>query len=729
MIALRKRIDAVERQSAGILLVLFTLLLLVPSANYLIFSGLPLSALPEYLALVILLPLIFSRGLRRIYYHFLRGRWRLYGRVLILGGLIALAAKVVLLSVGTFEGFLACYTTPLGPPAVGECEKSYDYPFFRFDVTRIDQTIEFDGDDWNLSFFNSNRFNYYPWEEGVLSRHRLPLQAEWRGLLDMPSASQAEIEYVGEAKVDLGQGLVSLPPSYKSSSLVMLPLSAGRQNVSIEFYFDDGYRTKQPEPPGPYALLKIRLLVDGQDGTAHVPLEASRPPLSWLTLAYFVDMVMLAFFLGLLAFYCKYVRADWWVLALTAVLGAAVFYYLPDSRWLPKTRGILSLSGGIFLYLLARRKRRSLLVSYFSLFYLSLLRSLLHVPDLSAVLLRDGGTDFLTYESLARTILETGSLEGGEAVFYYQPLFRYISFATHILFGDGDAFAAILALSALNFGVLWLFARLYPRGRIAPWKLAIPAMTGLMLIALLNSWHVVYFLHIGASEYPSWILLPYIVYLLFITNQPKDWQLGSFLMGISILTRPNHGLALLALFAIFQASVFLKDRKLAVPSALILMGMGLLPLLHNLYYGHEVVFLPRSFGVPENLVLPPKVLLTEFGDPAIRLKAWQQFEWLFYLRSGETQFIGLSIALHGLQVLWLLSLGRAWIKRRSLNWTAKIMLLIPFLFLVVQYFYVLNAVYPRHIIMGHFAMGIVVAYAFSTGTPATLRGHRFRAGI
>ena len=713
MKVLRKIIEKASSLRSALILGLFTVLLLMPSANYLIFSGIPLSGLPEFLTFALLLPMLFSQGLRRIYHRLLMKRFRWYGQVLLWGGLAALVAKVVLLGSGTYEGFSACYSTPLSAPPVGECEKAYENPFYRFGVTRIDRTIDFDEDEWNLSFFNSMRFNYYPWEDGVLSRHRLPLQATWSGIINAPKSSQVEVTYVGEVTVDLGHGPTSLPPSYDRPSTAILPLSSGDQRVVVEFHFDDGYRTGQPEPPGPYAMMKMHLLEGGQEDPAPSPLTTSSPLLIYRSIAILADTSILAFFLGLLALYWKYIKADWWVLAATAVLGAAIFYYLPESRWLPKTRGILVLIGGLFLYMLVTRRHRGLLTLYFSLLYLSVLRSLLYVPALNTVLLRDGGTDFLTYESFAHTILETGSLEGGEAIFYYQPLFRYFSYGTHFILGDGDPLIAILALTFLNFGVFLMFTKLYPRDRVSVRELLLPALAGLFLFALINSWYMVYFIHIGASEYPTWILLSYMLCLLFLSGNRKGQMAGILLLGVSLLLRPNHGLSILALLAVFIISTFRKDKKIAVAAGILLFVMALLPAVHNLYYGRELVFLPRSAGIKENLVLPPWALLTQFDEPGIRAKAWEQFQWLFYLKSGEAQFLGLSIALHGLQVLWLVSMGRAFFQRRLVSWMAKAILLLPLLHLGVQYFFVLNAVYPRHIIMGHIAMGVVVVFALS----------------
>ncbi|GAF93873.1 unnamed protein product, partial [marine sediment metagenome] len=279
-------------------------------------------------------------------------------------------------------------------------------------------------------------------------------------IVDAFKSSQVKVIYVGEATVDLGNGPTSLPPSYDRPATAILPLSSGDQRVVVEFHFDDGYRTGQPEPAGPYAMMKMHLLEGGQEDPAPSPLTTSSPLLIYQSIAILADMIILAFFLGLLALYWKCIKADWWVLAATAVLGAVIFYYLPESRWLPKTRAILVLIGLLFLYMLASRRRRGLVTTYFALLYLGVLRSLLYVPALNTVLLRIGGSDFLTYESFARTILETGSLEGGEAIFYYQPLFRYFSYVTHFILGDGDPLIAILALTFLNFGVFLMFTKL-----------------------------------------------------------------------------------------------------------------------------------------------------------------------------------------------------------------------------------------------------------------------------
>src|SRR5262249_35926773 len=104
---------------------LFLILLALPSANYQRFDGLPLSRAPEFLVLALLIPLLASRGLRRLPRRGI-ARWppRLRAALTVVA-MVALAAKLLLLASGTYEGFLACYRSTLEPPAAGACERSF----------------------------------------------------------------------------------------------------------------------------------------------------------------------------------------------------------------------------------------------------------------------------------------------------------------------------------------------------------------------------------------------------------------------------------------------------------------------------------------------------------------------------------------------------------------------------------------------------------------------------
>src|SRR5215470_11508022 len=177
---------------------LFLLLLALPSANYQRFDGVPLSRAPEFLVLALLIPLLASRGLRRLHRRWI-ARWSPRLRTaLAVVAMVALAAKLLLLASGTHEGFLACYRSTLEPPAVGTCEQSFENPFARFSVTRIDPAIDFDEQSWDLGFLNAVKFDpHYDGPRGRL-RWRLPIEASWRGDVERPAPWVARITYVGE---------------------------------------------------------------------------------------------------------------------------------------------------------------------------------------------------------------------------------------------------------------------------------------------------------------------------------------------------------------------------------------------------------------------------------------------------------------------------------------------------------------------------------------------------
>jgi hypothetical protein len=172
--------------------------LLLPSSNVQLFDGLPLSKLPELAALALMVPIVASRGLRRLYARFLGRLGPSIARGLLGAAALSLGIKLGLLAFSPHVGYLACYRTPLTPPRGRACEGSFENPFGRFGVTRIDRFLDFRPGTWNLGFVNSLRFNFYPWFPGRPVRERLPLAVTWRGIVERPHPWVARITYVGK---------------------------------------------------------------------------------------------------------------------------------------------------------------------------------------------------------------------------------------------------------------------------------------------------------------------------------------------------------------------------------------------------------------------------------------------------------------------------------------------------------------------------------------------------
>jgi hypothetical protein len=158
------------------------LALLLPASNLARLDGLPLASLSEVIVLLLIVPMLVWREVREAAWALVRRvpfgpalAWSLLGLVL--------AARLAMLLAGPLQGWPGCYRAAVPPVAsyrgnvvAPDCERSFDNPFFRGQVTRFDRALNFEGDSWNLGFINSGRFDFYDWEPDD-SRTRLPFEA------------------------------------------------------------------------------------------------------------------------------------------------------------------------------------------------------------------------------------------------------------------------------------------------------------------------------------------------------------------------------------------------------------------------------------------------------------------------------------------------------------------------------------------------------------------------
>jgi hypothetical protein len=690
-----------SRAEAAALLALFGLLLVVPSADYQYFDGLPASRLAEFLGAVLLAPFAASRVLRRAYARLVGAMWPAARGGLLALGVVALAAKVVLLASGTHAGFFACYRSPITAPPAGPCEKSYENPFARFGITRLDRRLDFAPLTWDLSFINSNRFNIYPWIKGNVVRDRLPLAVTWSGTVDRAQAWTAEVRYVGAAAVRVGSMEPSrLPSRYDALAIATIPIPAGRHDLRIDYEFDDGSRIGDGRAHGPYATFRL-----SRPGApeAIVPVRPSR---AWRGVAALADLAVLLLAATMAVACARALAGEAWITAAVALAAAASPWLdrvsrplLPPGAWL-----VLLLALLLGRLILDGRPRR-LLGAYLGIIATALVFAWRRLGRLQMVSYRAAGDDWLTYESLARSILDTGSLHGGEDVFYYQPLFRYVRFAEHYVLGDGDALVLTWGIAALSWGLLWACAVVLGRRRRRPGAIVLLALTGLLWLLLATSRTVLDLIHLGVSEYPTWIALPLFVPLLFVSSAARAWLLGAGLLALSLLTRTNHLPAVLVTLALFLWRGWQIRPRAAIAAGVLFGAIALLPALHNSYYGNRLVLLTTSAGIPENLVLPPARLADLARDAEVRSRLWTQLARMLYVVDAPDRIF--EVAVRGLQVLWVGAVG-AWAITRRPRFPVALLLAVPAAYLVPHVFYQATHGYPRHFLAGYFAMGAVV---------------------
>jgi hypothetical protein len=684
--------------TASVILVLLGVLLIVPSSNLQRFDGLPLSSLVEFGALVLLIPFVASRSLRRFHRRSLYRAGRRVRGVLLGSALLALAAKLVLLASGVHEGFLACYTTPLSSPPSGPCERSWENPFFRDRVTRVDQFIDARPGTLNLSFVNSIRFSFRP-PVGNPRRDRLPLDVAWHGEVERRDPWVARVSYVGQGTITIGASTQDLPVNYSALAAVRLAVPAGRHVVTVNYHFDDASRGGGPPPPGPYAT--FRLLREDTAG-GEVLLGAARPAVGWRVLAGIADLLVALVFACSVGVLAQAARLAWFVLLPAAVIGIlfGLGSFVPSWVFLATICVALWV---LLIMLLASNRPRTRLALFFAVMALGLARAGVSVAGVDTVLYRSAGDDWLIYESFARSILETWSLRAGEDVFYFQPLFRYVRFGQRLVLGDGDLLVFAAGFGVLLFSVFWSFARLIPRRRLSAARTACILVLGLMLLTLVCSNTVALAVLAPLSEPVTWTALLFLFPLLVAGRSVAAWWTGAILAGLSIATRPNQASGTLPLVLVCLGWLAPRRPRATFVAAGLFLGFALLPLAHNLYYGGQWIFFTNARSID--------VALARHSQGATF--AWADIRLLLLLVPVPS--LVMRLPSYGLLLAWLVA-GAATLRARPrTSWSAVALIPLPALYLAVYLVFEVRDYFPRHLVVAYLAMGLVALHAAARG--------------
>lgn len=193
---------------------------------------------------------------------------------LVTAVLVGIALKLIL-AASPPAGYVACYQSTLTPPPAGQCERSFENPFVRFDATRVDAVLDFGPATWDLSFFNSQRFNFYPWLPDTRVHDRLPFTVTWRGVVET-GAEDVVVTYAGQGSVAIGSTVLPLPPAYDRERTLRIPGRPGTHDVLIRYTFDDGSLTDDNQPRGPYATFALTSQQPGQRAATPIGADARR---------------------------------------------------------------------------------------------------------------------------------------------------------------------------------------------------------------------------------------------------------------------------------------------------------------------------------------------------------------------------------------------------------------------------------------------------------------------
>ena len=695
----------------------FFAVLCFPSANGQLLDGLPISRLPEFAALALAVPFLIFRELRVRQADFWK-QWKIRPVWLWIFIAVILAIKITLLASGEHSGFAGCYRSGAEPTAITHedlphrgCERSYENLFDRFSATRLDETIWFGQDGWNLVFLNTSRYNYYEWEPGNIPRPRIPIEARWDGYPDIPSGSPIRIEYAGEGTVVWGDIRVVLPPAYEQTAVVEIDPPSAESPLEINFSFDDGSRSGQDTAAwGPRAILKVGAVENGNT----IPLSARSPAL-WRILALLADGMILLWILSGLPALWQSMRRD--LVGLIAfAAGMGLFSFIPAA---PVVRGIgltIVLAAILAAHLIGRPFRGISIYFIVAAAGFAVLR--VWSSGAGQVLLRSAGNDALSYESQAYSILATGSLRGGESVFAYIPAYRYIKFLEHALFGDGNMLYAAAQLALYFGGVFVLFRgtdiRPFPKMR----KILLAGL-GFGLI-LLGGYYVSLIIREGISEYDTWILMLWALPGMYAAAAPGAILAGAAALSIAYTIRPNQITGILWIFLLTAIGSWKKYRRTILPACVLALGIALLPLLHNLYFGGEWVPAATSGGMAVNLVLLPATWLAFLqGDAAAAAAVREQMGMLFLITDAPRSMWPTLALMAVFGLCWIGVAGYSIIRRK---WLDLLWLATPVCFLAIHLLYNISTYYPRHIVIGYLCMAVIPILVLSRPVPAAAGG-------
>lgn len=700
------------------------LALLWPSGAMGVFKGVPLDTLPEFAGLVVVCASVLAGRSNSVS--------RRAGLLVLAVALLSITLKTTLFLGGAHDGFAACYRVLL-PEEAPSCGRSWRNPFRLQDVTRFDERIAFhlrgqamepplglSDSTWNLSMFNDLAFNFYPWEEGVRVRERLPFSARWTWRSE--EAGRLRIRYVGELTVTVDGRPRRFPSAYAAPADVQVPVSQRGQDVAVGFRFDDG--SVQPwQEASPYAMVEVR----DDDGLAE-----PAPPPWWSQAAALLSDAMIAALVAV-ALRCLLARLRDDVAALATAGGLLVLAArAPPFGWIAMTTLVL---------LLCWRRPESprwarlpaVAVGAGAASAAIMLFPRRHLLDLVA--LRNAGDDFLTYESFARAILDSGSLRAGEGVFVYSPGFRYVLASLRLLLGEGDVLVSTAAYAVLLFSAAFLVVTFLPRlpaGRGPAWgawaRCGGAVTLTVLLFALLSTGIVPFAVWAPLSEWPTWAALLVALPLLFAGDRRAQLT-GCVLLAVCVTIRVQQAPALLLVFGLFAAWLVREadERRHLLRCAAVFAGVVALPALHNLVYGGELVLLPRTPQLPVNFPLPFADLPRVFGDAAVARTLADQLAGVLYLMPrGDTPVDpALSVLLHAIQLVWLGMAAWVLVHRwRTGAWPHRAaFLLVPAAYLLPHVFVQVYVYYPRHIVAGYLAaLAVTIAMLADDGGPRLARG-------
>ena len=653
--------------------------------------------------------------------------------------IILIFIKIIVLQLGN-DKIRGCYklVSNINIPysQTYDCERSWDN-LFDGSFTRNDESINFgishDGEavnkhindgNWNLSALNSNVYSYYL--ENQPNPYKLDVHAIW----EMPVQSEKflRISYLGEGYVTFNNELISLPKSYSFVSEKVLKIPDEISQLKIDFEW------KQVNDRGSWAYIEVK---DTKGNYLHPPVNNIVYFLIFILNFFSIAIVLLLFFVYGLTLIQNYQKSNYrtitrrsFILLILTIYCVLNIIFLDNLNYLAISFTFLF----IILFILNTSGGSSNffnLTNFFIMAISLIFNSKFGLGSKMTVFYRGRGEDFLTYESFARQILVTGSLQGGEDVFVYSPLFRYLLVLLHTIIGDADNLLFPIYLFALLVSINFLFKNVTRRISYDKNQLSFSHIFLYCLITLFSIFVSSFPIFRGGyqllSESPTWIFL-IIVFAILIKGEKSyiDYLILGTLLGSMLMLRANQliGIILIIILIIHEARLSSRIQKiefLFLKRILLLLGSfvfcGSLTFFHNLFYGNQIQLLQTSLPLPVNFPLKVSDIFLISSDESIRLIFKEQLNGLLAISPDlitNEIFSTFTFAIRLIQLFYPILLLLLLFRVVSFSVRNLLLFIVPLGFLVPHLFLQIYVYHPRHIVIGYLSIFLILIYFLAT---------------
>lgn len=333
-------------------------------------------------------------------------------------------------------------------------------------------------------------------------------------------------------------------------------------------------------------------------------------------------------------------------------------------------------------------------------------------------------SDWYATQGYARRILIERSLQGGEAVFWFQAGPRYLAFLSRSLLGENDVLVGVIMTTLGFFAVLVLYQRFQLLSVRRTEQFVGVAMLFVLLLFMAEDL-MAGFGFVGSSEFPTWIALLLVTgMIIHAKNENRAWLLVgvSIALGFSIQLRPNQ---IGGVILVFVAIMLLVNRTDATTAISLISRMFVafalvvaLSLLHNLYYGESFVPFTANAGI-NNQFSWLDVLGIQPGEGTI-INVLAQLRYMMYWNPiGNYSW---ALMFWSSQLCWIGVVAyRA--RRRLVMKARSLYLLIPFGYALPMLKYQMTSYYPRHLVVINlsFLCAALMAWPRNDENPAEAR--------